>query len=148
MTQLVTRQNSEKPKPTCHNCKNPGHYRNQCRRLKREKDQARNNTKSADNNNNYNGGAQTKPNPNIIVSNNNNANNTNNQKHRSPRLVYLPCETCAKTNHSTEKCYFGANAANRPPSRNRRPEGQNQVQPRNAQSNPDWNCPNCSQTSN
>ena len=44
------KQNSEKPKPTCHHCKKPGHYRNQCRQVKREKDQARNNTNSANNN--------------------------------------------------------------------------------------------------
>ena len=28
VTQQATQQNSEKPKPTCHHCKNPGHYRN------------------------------------------------------------------------------------------------------------------------
>ena len=28
--------------------------------------------------------------------------------------VYPPCEKCAKTNHSTERCYVAANAANRP----------------------------------
>ena len=48
VTQQATQQNSGKPKPTCHHCKKPGHYRNQCRQLKREKDRARNNTNSAD----------------------------------------------------------------------------------------------------
>ena len=38
-----------------------------------------------------------------------------------------------------QKCYLGANAANKPPPRNRRPKGQNQVQQRNAQSNSDGN---------
>ena len=33
---------------------------------------------------------------------------------RKSRNLYSPCETCGKTNHSTERCYFGANAANRP----------------------------------
>ena len=61
------------------------------------------------------------------------------KKNRRPRPVYPPCETCGKTNHSTEKCYSGANAANRPPPRNKRPEGQNQVQQRNAQSNSEGN---------
>ena len=37
--QQDTQQNTGKPKPTCHHCKKPGHYRNQCRQLKREKDQ-------------------------------------------------------------------------------------------------------------
>ena len=38
------------------------------------------------------------------ISNNTNANNTNIQKDRRPKPVYLPCETCGKTSHSTEKC--------------------------------------------
>ena len=54
VTQQPTQQNSEKPKPTGHHSKKPGHYRNQCRQLSREKDQARNNTNSADNNNKKN----------------------------------------------------------------------------------------------
>ena len=45
--------------------------------------------------------------------------------------VHLPSETGGKTNHSTEKFYFGANASNRPP-QNTRPEGQNQFQQRNS----------------
>ena len=31
VTQQTTQENPEKPKPTCHHCKTPGHYRNQCR---------------------------------------------------------------------------------------------------------------------
>ena len=33
---------------------------------------------------------------------------------RKSRTLYPPCETCGKENHSTERCYVGANAANRP----------------------------------
>ena len=33
---------------------------------------------------------------------------------RNSRTLYPPCETCGKMNHSTERCYVGANAANRP----------------------------------
>ena len=55
VTQQASQQNSEKSKPTCHHCKKPGHYRNQCRQLKRGKDQIQNNTDSAGNNNNNNG---------------------------------------------------------------------------------------------
>ena len=84
----------------------------QCRQLKREKDQTRNNTISANNNN---GSAQTEPNPSNKIANNTKGNNINNQRDRRPRPVFPPCETCGRTNHSTEKCYFGANAANRPP---------------------------------
>ena len=134
-----TQQNSEKPKPTCHNCKTPGHYRNQCRQLKREKDQGRNNTDSAPNNKNNNGSAQTNSNPNNEVPVPNKANNTNNQKDRKPRPVFPPCETCGRTNHSTERCYLGANAANISAPRNRRQEGQNPAQQRNTQNNLDGN---------
>ena len=59
--QQAPQQNSNKPRPTCHHCKKPGHYQNQCCQLKREKDQLRNNTNSADNNN---GSALMNSNPN------------------------------------------------------------------------------------
>ena len=137
--QQDTRQNSEKPKPTCHHCKKPGHYRNQCRQLKREKDQVQNNTDSATNNKSSNGSAQTNSNPNQKETVANKANNANNQRDRKTRPVFPPCETCGRTNHSTERCYLGANAANRPPPRNRRPEGQNQAQQRNTQNGSDGN---------
>ena len=145
VTQQAPQQNSEKPKLTCHHCKKPGHYQNQCSQLKREKDHTRNNTKSANNNN---GSAQSNSNPNKKASNNTKANNINNQRDRRSRPVFPPCETCGRTNHSTEKCYLGANAANRPPPRNRRPEGQNQVQQRNAQNNSDGNVQAAAQTLN
>ena len=125
LTKQAPQQNSDKPKPTCHHCKKPGHYQNQCRQLKQKKDQTRKKTNNANNNN---GSAQTNSNPNNKVANNTKANNINNQRYRRSRPVFPPCETCGRTNHSTEKCYLGANAANRPPPRNRRPEGQNQVQ--------------------
>ena len=47
-----------------------------------------------------------------------------------------------------EKFYFGANADNRPPPRNRRAEGQNQVQQRSAQNNSDVNVQAAAQTLN
>ena len=139
VTQQAPQQNSNKPRPTCHHCKKPGHYQNQCLQLKREKDQTRNNTNSANNNN---GSAQRNSNPknnNNKVAKNTKASNIINQRDRRSRLVFPPCETRGRTNHSTEKCYLGANAANRPPPRNRRPEGQNQSQQNNAQNNPDGN---------
>ena len=124
VTQHAPQQNSNKPRPTCHHCKKPGHYQNQCRQLKREKDQTRNNTNSANNNN---GSDQTNSNPNNNKSADNiKGNNMINQRDGRPRPVFPHCETCGRTNHSTEKCFLGANAANRPPPRNSRPEGQNQ----------------------
>ena len=145
VTQQAPQQNSNKPRPTCHHCKKPGHYQNQCCQLKREKDQLRNNTNSASNNN---GSTQTNSNPNNKTANTTKANKINNQRDRRPRPVFPLCETCGRTNHSTEKYYLGANAANRPPQRNRRPEGQNQVQQRNAQSNSDGNVQAAAQTLN
>ena len=136
VTQRAPQQNSDKPKPTCHHCRKPSHYQNQCRQLKREKDQTRNITNSANNNN---GSAQTNSNHNHKVANNTKENNIHNQTDRRSRPVFPPCETCGRINHSTEKCYLGANAANRPPLRNRRAEGQNQAQQNNAQSNSDAN---------
>ena len=109
VTQQAPQQNSDKPKPTCHHCKKQGHYQNQCRQLKREKDQARNITNSAKT---TNGSAQTNSNPNSKVANNTKASNVNNQRDRRSRPVFPPCETCGRTNHSTAKCYLGANAAN------------------------------------
>ena len=80
-TQQATQQNSQQLRPTCHHCKKTSRYRKQwCRQLKREKDQARNNTNSVDNSNNNNDSGQTNPNSNNKVSKNTNANNTNNQK--------------------------------------------------------------------
>ena len=135
--QQAPQQNSNKPRPTCHHCKKPGHYQNQCRQLKREEDRTRNNTHSANNNS---GIAQLNSNPNSNnVADNNKGNNINNQRDRKSRPVFPPCETCGRTYHSEEKCYLGANAANRPPPRSRRPEGQNQGQQNNVQSNSDGN---------
>ena len=136
VTQQAPQQNSNKPRPTSHHCKKPGHYQKQCRQLKREKDQTRNNTNSANNNT---GSDQTIPNPNNKFANNTTGNNIDNQRDKRPRPVFPPCETCGRTNHSTEKRYHGANAANRPPPRKTRPEGQNQSQQNIAQNNSDGN---------
>ena len=79
VTQQAQQQNFDKYKPKCHHCKKPGHYQNQCRQLKREKDQARNFTNSANNNN---GSAQTNSNANNKISENTKANNTFIQRDR------------------------------------------------------------------
>ena len=143
-----TQQNSEKPKPTCHHCKKPGHYRNQCRQLKREKDQVQNNTDSDANNRNNNGSAPINSNPNQKAQVENKANNTKNQRDRKQRPVFPPSETCGRTNHSTERCYLGASAANRPPPRNRRPERQIQAQQNSAQNSSDGNVQTAAQALN
>ena len=121
MNQQQTKTNTDRPKPKCHHCKKPGHYRNQCRLLKK-----REQTENIQNNLGNKNSDANNPNPNSSVKNSNNNKNGNGAE-RKRNTVYPPCETCGKTNHSTEKCYFGANAANRPPPRHRKPERQNQV---------------------
>ena len=128
VSQQPTNINADRPKPTCHHCKKPGHYRNQCRSLKKQREQTENNQNNPGNKNSD----TNTSNPNSNVNKNNNIRNSSIAE-RKPKTVYPPCETCGKTNHSTEKCYFGANAANRPPPRHRRPERQNQVPERTNQ---------------
>ena len=118
--------NADRTKPTCHYCKKPGHYRNQCQLLKKQREQTGNNQ---NNPGNKNSDVNTS-NPNGNVNNPYNNNRNSNRPERKPRTVHPPSETCGKTNHSTEKCYHGAKAANRPPTRQRRSEKQNQVQER------------------
>ena len=118
--------NADRTKPTCHYCKKPGHYKNQCRLLEKQREQTENNQ---NNPGNKNSDANTS-NQNGKANNPNNNNRNSNRAERQPKTVYPPCETCGKTNHSTERRHHGANAANRPPPRQRRPEGQNQVQER------------------
>ena len=125
--------NADRHKPTCHHCKKPGCYRNQCRRLKKQRKQFEN---YQNNPGNKNSDANTSI-PNSNVNNHNNNNKNSNKAERKPKTVYPPCETCGKTNQPREKCYYGANAANRPPPRHRRPERRNQVQEKTNQN--DWN---------
>ena len=139
VNEQAPQQNSNNSRPTCYHCKKSGHYQNQCRQLKREKHQTRNTTNSANNNN---GSAQTNSNPNNEGANNTKGSNTNNQRDRRSRPVFPPCKTCGRTNHSTEKCYLGANGANRPPLRNRRSETQNQSQQNSCSKQLRWKRPN------
>ena len=129
VSQNTINANADRTKPTCHYCKKPGHYKNQCRLLKKQREQTDDNQ---NNPGNKNSDANTS-NPNGNVNNPNNNNRNSNRAETKPKTVYPPCETCGKTNHSTERCYRRANAANRPPPRQRRPERQNQVQKRASQ---------------
>ena len=126
VSQRPTNKNADRPELTCHHCKNPGHYRNQCRLLKKQREQTENNQNFPGN---KNSDANTS-NPNSNVNNNNNNNRNSNRAERKPKNVYPPCGTSGKTNHSTEKGYFGTNAANRPPPRHRRPERPNEASER------------------
>ena len=103
--------------------KKSGHYRNQCHLLKKQREQTENNQNNPGNRNSD----ANNSNPNSNVNNNNN--NHNNYKNsniakRKPETVYPPCKTCDKTNHSANRCYVGAKAANRPLPWKSKPEGQ------------------------
>ena len=111
VSQHATHINADRPKPTCHYCKKPGHYRNQCRLLKKQREQTE---KTQDNPGNRNSDAD-----NSIPDNKTNKNNHINYKNCNraegkPETVYPPSKTCGKTNDSAERRYAGANAANRP----------------------------------
>ena len=133
VSQNTVNANADRTKPTCDYCKKPGHYKNQCRFLKKQREPTENNQ---NNPGNRNSDANTS-NPNGNVNNPNNSNRNSNRAERKRKTVYPPCETCGKTNHSTERCYHRANAANRPPPRQRIPEGQNQVHKRANQNDSD-----------
>ena len=49
-----------------------------------------------------------------INSDTNESNPNNHKNDRKSRTLYPPCDTRGKTNHSTERCYVGANTTNRP----------------------------------
>ena len=117
------------PKQRATSVKKPGHYRNQCRLLKKRWEQTENHQTNPGNINSY----ANKSNANSNANNINNNNENSNRAERKPKTVYPPCETCGKTSHSTGKCYYGANAGNRPPPRHRRPEKQNQFQEKASQ---------------
>ena len=126
VSHITVNAKADRTKPMCHYCKKPGNYKNQCRLLKKQREKTENNQ---NNPGNKNSDVNTS-NPNGNVNNPNNNNRNSKRSERKPKTVYPPCETCGKTNHSTERCYQGANAANRPPPRPRRSERQNQVQER------------------
>ena len=147
LTQQATQQNPGKPKSFCHFCRKPDHCRNQSRQLKRKNYPAQNNTNSSDKNNRNKNG-QTNSNSNKKRPKNTNADNTNNQKHRKPRPVFHPVRPVVKLIIPPKSFNFKASSANRQPPRNRRPEGQNQVQQRNARSNSDANVQAAAQTLN
>ena len=112
MSQHATYIHAERLKPTCHYSKKPGHYRNQCRMLKKQREQTEN---TQNNPGNRNSDADNSI-PDIKTNNNNHINYKNcNRAQGKPETVYPPSETCGKTSDSAERCYVGANAANRPP---------------------------------
>ena len=97
VSQHTTNTNAHRSKPTCHHCKKPGQYRNQCHLLEKQGKQAEKLKTLKIFPGNKNSGANNS-NP------NNNNNNNNNNKHknsikaeRMSKIVYPPCETCETT---------------------------------------------------
>ena len=137
MTQKITKLNPETPKPTSHHCKKPGHYRNQCRQIKKKRNRNDTNKSRAGNNNSKksNSGQTNSNTHHKKTVSKGNANSANKRRHRKLRTLYPTSETCGKTNYSRGKCCFGANAANRPPPRNRTPMEQSQSQQQDTQVN-------------
>ena len=112
--------NVDRPKLTCHHCKEPGSYRNQCRLLKEQREQTENTQINPGNKN-----SDTKnSNPNNKNNKNHNNYKNSNRAEKKQETVYLCCETCGATNHSIERCYVRANAAKRPLPWKSKPEGQ------------------------
>ena len=75
--------NADRTKPTCHYCKQPGNYRNQCQLLKKQREQFEINQ---NNPGNKNSDAKTS-NPNGKVNNLNNNNRNSNRAERKPKTV-------------------------------------------------------------
>ena len=124
----------------------PGHYRYQTRQLKGEKDQAQNTTNIADKNNIIKGSGQTNSNYSINSPTKPTQKKQVIKKTEDLDLSTHPVRPVVKLNTPQRNVFFGANAINRPPPRNRRPERQNQVQQRNAQSNSGGNVQAATQT--
>ena len=80
VNQQPTNTTTDRPKPTCHHCKKPRHYRNQCRLLKNRKQREQtDDTRNIPSN--KNSGANTS-NSNSNVNNNNNNNKNSNRADR------------------------------------------------------------------
>ena len=118
VSHITAKANADRPKPTFLHCKKPGHYRNISALLKRQKEQSENTQIDPGN---KNSGAKYSI-PSNKTNKNNNKYKNSDEPERKLKTVYPLCETCGKTNHSTEKFYYGANSANRPAPRHRRPE--------------------------
>ena len=102
VSQQPTNTNVDRPKPTCHHFKKPGHYRNHCCLLKKQREQTENNQ---NNNANKNSDAKTS-NPNSNVNNNNNNKNSNraekNQKLSAHPVRHVGKQTTPQKNATLE----------------------------------------------
>ena len=87
MSQQFTNVNADRSKPTCHHCGKPGHYRNQCRLLKKQREETENNQNIPGNKNSD---------ANNYIPDNNTSNNDHNNFKNSNRAETKP-EYCVST---------------------------------------------------
>ena len=113
VSQYATNTNAGRPKLTCLHYKRRGNWRNHCCLLKILKLIRETKTVAPI--------TQTQTTMSVTTT-------TTTKTITEPKTIYSLSETCGKTNHSTEKGYFRANAVKRPLLGQRRMEGQNQVQ--------------------
>ena len=91
VSQQPTNTSGDRPEPTCHHCKKPRHYRNQCRLLKKQRERTENNQNNPGNKNS----AANTSNPNSTVNNNKNNKNSN-KAERNPKTSTHPVRHVGK----------------------------------------------------
>ena len=94
VSQQPTNTNADRPKPTCHHCKKPRHYRSQCRLLKKQREQTENNQSNPGNKNSDSN--TSNPNSNV------NSNNNNNRKLITHPVRHVEKQTTLQKNVTLE----------------------------------------------
>ena len=95
--------NADGPKPTCHHCEKPGHYRIQCRLLKKQREQTEKNQNFPGNKNSDGNTSNASSN----VNNHNNNNKNSNRAEKSRKLFihlvrHVARQTIPQRNATTE----------------------------------------------
>ena len=128
VTQQASKPNIERPKPTCHHLKKPGHCPNQWRQLRKDgnqNDTNKNSQGNIKNSNNNSGQTISNTQSNITAVSDGKASSANNRKGRKARTVYSPYDIwqnepfhremliwsqCSKQTASSEKKTDGTNS--------------------------------------
>ena len=128
MSQHATNTNADRHKLTCHHCRKPGQYRNQCHRFKKQSEQAEKLKIFQE--------TETVASKNLTQTTKSTLTTTTTT---TTKKVTEPKESQKGFTHpvrhaerktTAQTCFLGANAVSRPPLWQRRPEGQNQAQDR------------------